>query len=50
MKDKKKKDKQQKDFKCNYYKGGTCTIDNKECYLKKIHDDGIYFDCVKIIY
>lgn len=45
-----KTNKENKTFTCEFYKEGECLKDKEECYLKKIHDEGLYFDCIKIIY
>lgn len=37
-------------FTCEFYKEGRCLKDNKDCYLKKIYDEGLCFDCIKKIY
>lgn len=35
---------------CDNYRNGICLKDSEQCYLKKINDDGLYFDCIKLIY
>lgn len=36
--------------KCKDYKDKICLKDNEKCYLKKINDDGLSFDCIKLIF
>lgn len=45
-----KTNKDNKTFTCEFYKEGKCLKDKENCYLKEIHSEGLYFDCVKIIY
>lgn len=33
---------------CKRYECGVCKLDNNKCYLKKLYDSGVYFDCYKL--
>lgn len=34
---------------CKYFNDNICMFDNTKCYLKNLHDEGLFFDCNKFI-
>lgn len=34
---------------CKYFNNNICMFDNTKCYLKYLHNEGLFFDCNKFI-